>query len=240
MKCYFDEMCLDEIPFSTEKHIYIIPSVIHVQVTRPNLFTSEERFQQTIEQLDSIRSHDPDAIILLFEGAHLSSEEQEEFSKRVDLLCLCFTNGKIRHIVHEHFNKNLFEVWLFDTVLPLLIPYEWSHVCKFGGRYRLNHPDKKCNQLFSDKPLMKQKIHPFENGTVMTYVEPVFFSFPRKYYETFIAFFHEMHTALVVTNKWYDMERGLYDLFIKGGIQNQTEQFYITGYGATNKLLNEL
>ena len=57
------------------KFLFLVGSAIN-QYNEKGAFTTEERFQQTLETLDSIKSKVPDSYILIYESSEIEIKQE--------------------------------------------------------------------------------------------------------------------------------------------------------------------
>lgn len=128
------------------KHCFIVTSAIN---TKFGVFSSEERLQQTITTLDSIKAHIPAAKIVVVEmaGISLSAEQEQVLVEHCDIL-LDFTEEESVKTIYNSTDtnwdvvKNGTEIMIFGSALKLLMQDgEFDgidRIHKISGRYRMN------------------------------------------------------------------------------------------------------
>jgi len=126
------------------KPAFLLSSAIH---TRFGVFTAEQRLDQTINTLKSIRSRVPDAQIIIFESSGKSSVTQEELDKLTDAdIIINFHNEPTVKFTHDSTDnwdivKNYTEMIVFHKGMQMLqsrnILEGCDRIFKMSGRYNL-------------------------------------------------------------------------------------------------------
>lgn len=204
--------------------IFLIPSVIRVEKDNRSVFSTEERMIQTCRQLDSIHRYYPDAITVLLEMSNLTNEELSQLSKKATKIVLYTNNEELQFHAHRNENKNATEVYALADILGKL-PSEYSHICKFGGRYWF----AGNSNLFENMPVMKRL---YANCYDQQIVEPVFYSIPKKLVEKYRESLGRMKERL--RREFTDVERMLWDEFGNRVAIVVPESMNIMGYTATS------
>jgi hypothetical protein len=127
--------------------LFAVPSCININYNFPratNVYSDEDRYNQTIDQLKSIRQKVPDATIILLDCSYTPIEPDKLCT--LENLCDCiilFDDGEIFFYCHFLMSnyKSLGEMsmlmFLYREIHSHLekVAYKW--VIKFGGRYKL-------------------------------------------------------------------------------------------------------
>jgi len=230
---YASSTLRDMRPFKIREHskIFLIPSVIKpIKTGRSLFFTTEQRLSQTVDQIKSIKSYFPESIIFLLEMSRDLSVV--ELSKLYMADCVVLFNDDTRsdYLAHEHSNKNNAEIYVlkFMTRKLLYSGYEFSHICKFGGRYRFANPG--CRQNFTGTVCMKKWIlAPYSN---MPIIDPVFYSIPYDWVTDFLETLGEIEVEMEKKDR-NDNEQLLYTLYAsKMSEITFADCLYVQGYGA--------
>lgn len=130
--------------------LFLVSSAIH---TKHGIYSAEQRLDQTIGTLESIKKHAPDARILLVESSAKQSITDEENDKLKPYLegILNFNHDnqvkEIYEIAGDNWDiaKNLTELTVYGKALNFVLreqPYlleDVSRVFKLSGRYTLNN-----------------------------------------------------------------------------------------------------
>lgn len=108
-------------------------------------YTSEDRFNQTLETCESIRTHYPNSIIVLVEGSKLSERHLDKFKELFDVVLdtyketSMYTNSiSVKNGNIGHGETKLLEVGATYILDTLMRKYKFKKMFKLGARYRLN------------------------------------------------------------------------------------------------------
>lgn len=222
-----DQNPFDIIKTTKDTLIFLIPSVINITKEGRSVITNRERFKQTCKQLSSIKTFYPNSVSILLEmSKEISPEYLFELSKRASCVVLYCNNETIMYQAHINPNKNAAEVHcLYDIVKRL--PENYSHICKFGGRYWIN----KSTRLFEALPVFKTFYVDFLNQTV---VEPVFYSIPKKYIPKYTETLIKMKDIFDEQNTfWVGNEELLWKHFASLVPFINPENLFIMGFTAS-------
>jgi len=135
------------------KFLFLVGSAInHFKEDDLSAFKSEERFQQTLDTIQSIKDKVPDAYILIYEGSETSikQEYKDKFIEQSDLF-LEFGNDPYMKSLYENlhrdpnkftFVKSMLECRCLELVLEHMMEHnifnDVTRVFKLSGRYQLN------------------------------------------------------------------------------------------------------
>jgi hypothetical protein len=128
------------------KDCIIITSIVEIGnapmdwVSTRSIYSYSQRFEQTIETIESIRKYMPNTDILLIECSP-ESEYMSELKKRVDI----FVNAYPNDTVINCFNKSIGEATLLTKALSILETMSYNHIYKITGRYVLTEKFNKNN-----------------------------------------------------------------------------------------------
>jgi len=151
-----------------KKNIVMITSKIYT-TTKPfsysdtrSIYTPEERFQQTLNTIQTIKETIPDVIIVLFDNSKFTDVQYSTLDKAVHYF-LNVTNNKI---VNEYTNNSRYKIYgeIVQT-LELLVFIEKTlkykvgirNVFKISGRYLINE-DFDYNKYNNDDIILKQNM----------------------------------------------------------------------------------
>jgi len=139
--------------FMEEKFMFIISSAInHFNHDEFSRFTTEERFNQTIETIKSIRNECVNSYIILFELSEtdLIDEHESKIRDLVDLF-VSFNNETELKVMYDNFRrhpelfkygKSLLELFGLTKVFEIIeqenLLYDIKRIFKISGRYYLN------------------------------------------------------------------------------------------------------
>lgn len=135
------------------KFLFLVGSAInHFKEEDLSAFKAEERFQQTLDTIQSIKDKVPDAYILIYEGSETSikQEYKDKFIEQSDLF-LEFGNDPYMKSLYENlhrdpdkftFVKSMLECRCLELVLNHMMQHnifnDVTRVFKLSGRYKLN------------------------------------------------------------------------------------------------------
>lgn len=131
------------------KTLFLVTSAIH---TKHGCFSTEQRLEQTISTLESIKAADPNARILVIEcgaEASITDEESDKLKPYIEGLLNFNPDNQVQEIYRMADNnwdvaKNLTELVVFGKALDFIIRQQpetlndIDRVFKISGRYKLN------------------------------------------------------------------------------------------------------
>lgn len=157
---YNDQKSAKNVVIITSK-IYTTQLPFSYSSTR-SIYTPEQRFSQTLDTIESIRSNIPDVIIVLFDNSTFTEEQYVLLDKSVDH----FLNITNNPIVNEYTNNSAHKIYgeIVQTYeLLLYLERSLSHrihiqnVFKISGRYVINN--QFCyNKYDNDDIILKQNV----------------------------------------------------------------------------------
>lgn len=157
---YNDQKSAKNVVIITSK-IYTTQLPFSYSSTR-SIYTPEQRFSQTLDTIESIRSNIPDVIIVLFDNSTFTEEQYVLLDKSVDY----FLNITNNPIVNEYTNNSAHKIYgeIVQTYeLLLYLERSLSHrihiqnVFKISGRYVINN--QFCyNKYDNDDIILKQNV----------------------------------------------------------------------------------
>ncbi len=196
-----------------------------------SIYTSEERFLQTIESIKSAKIHIPNCKIMLLEATPLSDEQKQAYTELCDVIDLSnivtvkqFVNGK---------NKSLGEAITMYHGLKFVLTtqIEYSMIFKLCSRNVFNENFNIKNFLV-DKFSFRQ----FENHIGQWYSSG-FYTIPWQYKWVYLdSLFNSVIS--MVTEKIPDMEGNLFK-WIPENMVNIVNPIGISGTGGANKVYFE-
>jgi len=184
--------------------VFFIPSVVRVSRTnllnyytfnRRTIFSDRERYEQTLEQVKSLKSmareKGVDAKIYLLEGSSLTFSEMAELSEYCDIVL--FNRDRIGdYHANKNKNKALYELYVVDKMLELVQRFSWCF--KAGGRYSV---PKGFNLAQYLAPEIAMKIIPAElSFSGKPIAECVIYSVPRSVAGVYQQFLQDMMKLL--------------------------------------------
>jgi hypothetical protein len=169
----------------------IIPSIIHISNKNiQNIFTPQERFEQTINQLESLKRIKNITVILVELSLSLSDKEKLELSKRCDYLYILNDELSLKYAHQNDTNKSLGELYALYKVITNI---DCKYFFKFGGRYSILDT-YKIEHYFIDKPVAQF----LESQNLF---QGIFFSIPKKYIQTFIKHLNDTFEKKYITTE---------------------------------------
>lgn len=161
-----DEVCmrriLDYFKLSDKllglSDIYMITSVINVgnnpwsYFTKRSLFSEEERYQQTLKSIESIRKYSPKSNILLVEGSKLDDQKLNTFKTLCDYVYYLGDDTETEKNCILSNCKGLGDSWMIGKGLEFIKQYNITaqNIYKLSGRYSINenyNTDSISNKL---------------------------------------------------------------------------------------------
>jgi len=178
--------------------VVCIPSVIKTSekifnyVNYRSIFTHEERFKQTLEQVKTLKELYPQIHIILMEGSGLYFNELKELSKYCTIILNCKdTEGN--DYANNNLNKSIYEVYCMKNIMKQ-IKFNW--IFKFGGRYNL-HFNFNINNFLKDKPVFKVINAEYTFTGVESIIECIIYSLPKSYKEKYINIFETIFMDII-------------------------------------------
>jgi hypothetical protein len=188
------EITPDNLNINSDDIIIAISSIIHVSEIpilghQPNTLVSrsmvsaQDRFNQTIEQLKSIKEKIPNAIsIILEESVSLSQDEINELSKYSTYVILYGQDVNAYDYCHTIVNnKGLGEMYVISHLGLLLRDKTFKIFCKFNGR-SIFLPEFDINNFIKDYPVVAALAG---NGRLKILAYSNFYSIPKKFMNSF-------------------------------------------------------
>jgi hypothetical protein len=161
------------------KFLFLVGSALnHFQGNDFSVFSAEQRFQQTLETIQSIKEKDPDAYICIYEGSETPIDEQyrNKFLEISNLFLECYNDSVIK-VLYENlhrdpvkitYGKSMLECRCIQIVLKHLAEHNMfsdvQRIFKLTGRYMLN--DEFDIQDYQSKLLTNKyvlKVYDYEN-----------------------------------------------------------------------------
>ena len=179
-----DEVCmkriLDYFKLYTSSDICIITSVINVgdiawtYFHKRSLFSAEERYQQTVKSIESIRKYSPNTKILLVEGSKLDDQKLNNFKFLCDYVYYMGDDEETYKNCILSNCKGLGDSWMTRKGIEFIENngIRAKNIYKLSGRYCLNE-NYNCNNISNELPTFKHVI----DNVYCTF----FFSVPYSY-----------------------------------------------------------
>ena len=124
------------------ENIILITSVIDCPQRR-NLYTREERFEQTKKTIDTVRMKIPNSFIVLIDITQFTEEEYNYFSSSCNYIINCSNNNEAIYSILTHENKSFGErYYLLESIKVIKHLFEIypgiRNIYKISGRYFLD------------------------------------------------------------------------------------------------------
>jgi hypothetical protein len=159
------------------------------------VYSAEERLQQTLKTIQSIRDVVEDSYIVLCDNSNIDSDYKDVLMSSVDL----FINVKSNDI-NKSYNESFQVLKILES-----INIEYDYFFKISGRYYLL-PNFDINQYINDKINFRE----FNFDGRLCY-STVLYSFNKKNEDLIIS----THNKFTQEKKYSDIETGLYFLLNK-------------------------
>jgi len=206
-----------DITTTDNDNLFFIPSVVNIAGHNKcrSVFSSSERIEQTLEQLNSIRNLRGKSILL--EMSELNLQQINSLLKYADKIVLLYSDSDMNNLAHYNNNKNNAEMAALRKILPYFKDKPFARFFKFGGRYSATQSFNFND--FSLKYITGRVVKP-EFHIYNTYVlEPVIYSVPKELIGEFISicddilkYLESMNTdvetllPLTITNKGLNIQ----------------------------------
>jgi len=157
--------------------LFVITSVINTG-TKPwsytaqrSCFTREERFQQTLQTIDSIRSYHGTCNIMLVECSELTEGETTILQSKVDHFMQTYDDLSVRHACLQSEKKGYGEVKKLEKACTYIKEQGllFHRLFKISGRYFLNENFQQDNY---SSTLFTFKMYGPESGSTVLYSVP--------------------------------------------------------------------
>jgi hypothetical protein len=143
-------------------NVFCITSTINVSnnpwsyINIRTIWSAEERLNQTISQIKSIRKYCPNSFIILSEGSILTEEQKEQIVPLADVFLNDISDKKIYDAIHKSNMKGLGESYELLAGINFVISnnIKFNLFFKFGGRFSLNN-NFNINNFSLDKLTFK-------------------------------------------------------------------------------------
>jgi hypothetical protein len=177
LKTLSPEVCMDrllkELPHlqikDEDRDLFLINSVIntgnspwsytHVR----SFFSAEDRYQQTLQSIRSVRKYMPNAKILLMECSSLTEEQTQTLKQSVEYFKNLVDNEEACQCVLQTEKKGLGECYQTKAAVEFIFEHtlKFKRLFKLSGRYSLNDEfdeTKYSNTTFTFKQRVKQVV----------------------------------------------------------------------------------
>ena len=127
-----------------------------------SVYTHEQRFEQTLKTIESVRKHIPNAKIILIDCSEFTESEDIILKKSCDYLINVYQITEMQKIMRHGASKSLAEATQTHIVIEYLINnnIQFKNFFKISGRYQLNKEfnyglydnDKNIGRMQPDMP----------------------------------------------------------------------------------------
>ena len=133
--------------------IFVVTSVINTgsigwSYNYPrSIFTPDQRLQQTLKTIKSVREVSPDSEILFVEASQLSKDTLDMLKKRCDYMYYLGEDDETRNNCIKSNCKGLGDAWLIYKGIEYIKNKKIAcrNIFKLSGRYRLNNNFNRMN-----------------------------------------------------------------------------------------------
>ncbi len=116
----------------------IRPSNMPLSYTRTrSVFSTTERFEQTLHSLETIRSKVPEVLIVLLENSDLTGREEVVLKKSADWVVSFAQNSRAVALRDSPF-KGAGEVYMLLSIQHIIQNFDYEKIFKLSGRYWLS------------------------------------------------------------------------------------------------------
>jgi hypothetical protein len=172
--------------------LFVITSVINTgsnpwsYTNQRSCFTKEERFQQTLQTIDSIRRLQDDSKIMLVECSLLTEQETATIQSKVDYFIQTYDDESIRHACINSHKKGYGEVKKLQRACNYIMNngIVFRRLFKISARYFLNEwfqKDRYSVDLFTFK------VYGAESGSTVLYSVP---------YSLFMNYYSQLQSCI--------------------------------------------
>jgi hypothetical protein len=140
---------MNKIEEASNKNIILITSKIHVSSTKfsysntRSIYTSAERFAQTLKTISTIKQNIPDYFIILFDNSNFTEEEILLLNENVDCFINITNNDTLNYYTNNCEYKYLADLYQqinsFYYFLKFIDHTKIMNFFKISGRYLLNN-----------------------------------------------------------------------------------------------------
>ena len=131
-----------------KKNIVLVTSKIYVSdnpfsyTKNRSFYTSNERFLQTIETIDTIKKYIPNCYVVLFDNSYFIPNEKTKLEENVDCFINVTNNKKINYYTDDYEYKSFADISqqisFYDYFLKHINIDTIQHFFKISGRYLIN------------------------------------------------------------------------------------------------------
>jgi hypothetical protein len=214
--------CLENRPYKFDvtsqslenKNIVIITSKIYVS-TKPfsyintrSVYTSEERFYQTIDTINSIKKYIPNAFIILFDNSKMDTNDHIYIilKKSVDLFLNNSSNKELNYYTDEYSYKAFADISqqieIYNIFLKHIAIDKIGNFFKISGRYTINK-DFQYLKYHNNKNIFKKNKDVLDRDYYYTSFYKLDKNILKEYFEKLILLRDNKH---LYENNYSDIE----------------------------------
>ena len=198
-------------------------------------YTPEERYNQSLQTIDSIKKYLPGAKILYVECSDIPNEYTSSLTSKVDYFINQYNNSEIREAVLETNNKGIGEAVLTKSAIEYIIQNNlvFNRFFKISGRYSLT--DKFVSDNFrNDIYTFKRRA---DTGNHIVAISTVVYSFPMSFIHNFYRCISAVADHYKTNSSYYKIHgpRGFEELLpIICEPRNEIETIGVAGFVGIN------
>jgi hypothetical protein len=199
---------LIKIEEANNKNIILITSKIYVSSTKfsyshfRSLYTSEERFNQTLKTISTIKQNIPDYFIVLFDNSNFTEEEVLLLNENVDCFINITNNKTLNYFTNNCEYKYLADLYQqinsFYYFFKFIDQTKIKHFFKISGRYFLNKE--------FDFTIYNNNLNIFKKNIHVTDRDYYFTSFFKISNTFFLEYFKKLITIFENKGDYFDLD----------------------------------
>lgn len=160
-------------------HLVVITSVIN-PVTAKTVYNMNERFDQLLISIDSVKTKIPNCLILVLEGCKYSQHMETTILNSNALIVYI----DVINLEKQYGEANLLRSFFTSTIFnDFKMNYNILSINKLSGRYYLN---EAFSFHYDNETCIARLIEPGKTWTSYGVIDTIFYSLPFKYYNNFI------------------------------------------------------
>lgn len=102
-----------------------------------SVFSAEQRLEQTLRSIESVRAKVPDALVVLLENSDLSTKEVSVLQNVADWFVLLSQDAQAIEL-RDSFHKGAAEAYMLLSIQNVLMYFDYRIMFKLSGRYWLS------------------------------------------------------------------------------------------------------
>lgn len=190
-------------------NLFIVPSTICTSTNgiignSRSLFSHDERFNHTIEQIKSIKKFYPTCTIIMAEGTQISLEYMYKLlCCGVDYIIMFNDDEKGNFFANTHQNRSYYEIYAQYRILTsTFTKLQYDYYFKFGARYIL---EDKVDNDYSDFNFFGKVISKEFAYDTTEYMVAVIYCFKYICTENYIRILNNMLNGLKISDVEHDL-----------------------------------